>query len=185
MKTMQHNNADKFAHFLASVLLKQLPINQYKDLKQSKFFRWAILSRWKYATKLLAVWIGGFLVAMVVLGSLSVHHDIMSAVYGGATVEKIAVLLSLTKLYIAWCRIHLHPIAQEIDYKIYDSIEDNVWCKPKLILSKDLLIDRFQVRPILQRIKQTIFLFYFCFLVSTIRATLNFYLIKSNINNGT
>ena len=79
----------KFVHFLGFASSRQLPINEYKDLKKSRFFRWAILSRWKYATKLLAVWIGGFLVAMVVLASLSVHHDITwSAVYGGAIVGK-------------------------------------------------------------------------------------------------
>ena len=72
--------------------------------------------------------------------------------------EKIAVLLFLTRLYVAWHRIHLYLVDREIDYKIYDSIEDNVWCKPKLMLSRDLLIARFQVRPILTRIEQTIFL---------------------------
>ena len=99
---------NKFAHFLASAPLKQLPINEYKDLKRSRFFRWAVLDRQKYATKLLAVWIASFMMSMFIVASLSVDRDITSSSFlKSAIVGKIAVLLALIKLYAAWKYVHL------------------------------------------------------------------------------
>lgn len=74
---MQHDrfNEDGFA-FSSPVPPEQLPAKQYRDLKARRFFRWAVLNRLKFTTKLLAVWISSLLLAMLVVAARSANSSL-------------------------------------------------------------------------------------------------------------
>ncbi|MEL6163393.1 MAG: CGLD27 family protein [Cyanobacteria bacterium J06628_3] len=138
---------------------KQIPVNEYRDLKERMFFHWAILEDSKYAAKLLAVWVSGLLIAAFLIAGKSVSRNITYVgFYWSAILAKIAVLLCLMQLYTAWHYLYLRLMNQKIAYKLLESSKTAVWYKPESTLIRDRLIARFQVRPVLKRIKQTILL---------------------------
>ncbi|MDJ0635259.1 MAG: CGLD27 family protein [Xenococcaceae cyanobacterium MO_188.B29] len=149
----------KFAFSLFPVPSEQLPVNEYQDLKESKFFRWAVLDRPKYAAKLLAVWISSLLVSLFIFTAQSLPYDIaLSDFLWSGIVAKTIVLLCLCQLYLSWHEIYSLLIDKKIIYKFARNSRTMMWQKPPSMLMRDRLIGRFQVRPILKRIKQTIFL---------------------------
>lgn len=155
---MKHNNADDrdFATFFCPVPIHKLPVNQYRNLKESKFSRWAVLERSKYTTKLLAVWISSLLLTMLVVAAKSVgYNTTLVNLVGSAIVADLAVLFCLIKLYTAWNYVHSRLIKQMIAYELSGSRKIAVWHKTELMLLRDRLIARYQIQPILKRIKQT------------------------------
>lgn len=161
MKTMRRHNADKrdYAFFPSSIPLEQLPVKEYLDLRESPFFRWAILKGLKYATKLLAVWISSLLLSMFFFAAKSVHHELtLSSFLWSGFIAKIIVLCCLLQLYTAWHYIYLRLSDKKVVYEVLGKSKTYIWQKPDLMLTRDLLIVRFQVRPILRRIEQTILL---------------------------
>lgn len=155
---MQNDNVDKssFTSF-TPVPLEQIPVNEYRSLQKSKFFRWAILKSWKYTTKLLAVWITGFLFSTLVFATRSTGHDLALSDYlRSIIIADIFVLLCLLRLYVAWHHIYSRLLINRIDYQISQSPKIVTWQKPKLMWERDNLVARFQIRPVLQRLRQTI-----------------------------
>ena len=169
----------KFAFSLFPVPLEKLPVNEYKDLKESKFFRWAILTRPKYAAKLLAVGISSLLFSLFIFTAKSVHHEIaLSDFLWSGIVAEIIVLFCLFQLYRAWHVIYSLLIDRKVIYEVYKNSRTIIWPKPQSMLMRDRLIGRFQVRPILKRIKQTIFLLLLLLSVNCLILILNL-IIKS------
>ena len=167
MKTMQHDNADrKYSFWLCPVPLRQQPVNQYRELRERNFFRWVVLDRPIYCTKLLAVWITGMLLTLYAITIRSDRSGItVSDFLGSAIAGEVAVLFSVIMLYAAWNYVHSRLISLKINYKI-SSGEFQSWRKPKSVLMRDSLVARFQVRPILERIKQTIIFSLLLFMVN-------------------
>lgn len=156
---MQHNNYEQnIAFFPCLVPPEQIPVNEYRHLKESRFFRWVILKRCKYATKLLAVWISNLLLGLFIIAAKFVHYDITHSDFYISALAKLAVLLTLTQLYTAWNNIYSPLVNRGIDYKIYQSKTTQIWQKSKSMLVRDRLVARFQVCPILKRLKQLILL---------------------------
>lgn len=158
MKMMQHNDKDRdLAFFFCPVPPGQLPINEYQHLKESTFFQWAILEGWKYILKLIAVWVGGCLFALFIINGRSTYHAINGSDFCiGALMGKLAVLFVLIRLDAAWRNVYSRLIHQKIDYQIYASRKTKIWQKQKTMGVRDCLVARFQVRPILKRLKQSI-----------------------------
>ena len=159
MKTMEHSNQDELAHFPCPVPLKQLPVYEYQHLRGSKFFRWAVLNFGKYTTKLLAVGISSLLLVLLFYSARLANRGLTySEFLGSMMFAELVVLLTLILLYAGWHNLYSRLVDRQIDYKIHSQKKTEVWHKPKSMLLRDRLIARFQVRPILKRLKRTILL---------------------------
>lgn len=157
MNIVQHNNED--IGLPCPIPLKQQPIREYWRLRQRRFFRWAILERSKYTTKLMAVWISALLLVLFVLVLRSPSQALSHSNFlMGAIIAETVVLLALFRLYSIWHYIHLRLISREIDYKTLATKETRFWQKSELVLARDILVDRFQIRPIIKRLKQSMML---------------------------
>ena len=157
MNIVQHNNdsVDK----ICPIPLDQQPVREYRRLQTRMFFRWAILSRSKYVTKLLAVWITALLLILFVMALRSPARALnLSDVLIGAIVAELSVGLVLTSLYAAWRHIYLRLIHREIDYISLVTNKTYSWQKPELFLARDVLVARFQVSPILRQIGKSMVL---------------------------
>ena len=154
---MQNDNVDESGFtFFTPVPSEQIPVNEYRSLQESRFFRWAILERWKYTTKLLAVWIAGFLFSALVFTTRSTAYNLaLSDCLWSIIIANIFVLLSLMRLYAAWHYVYSRLLVNKIDYKSKLK-KTAVWEKPRLMQERDNLVARFQIRPVLQRLRQTI-----------------------------
>ena len=155
MKIMQNDNVDESGFtFFTPVPSEQIPVNEYRSLQESKFFRWAILERWKYTTKLLAVWITGFLFSTLVFSTRSTAYNLaLSDCLWSIIIAKILVLVCLLRLYAAWHYVYSRLLVKKIDYTKQQKTV--VWQKPKLMQDRDNLVARFQIKPVLQRLRQT------------------------------
>ena len=157
MKIVQHNNNNVGA--VCPVPLKQQPVREYWCLRKRRFFRWAILSRGKYVNKLLAVWISTLLLILFVFALRSPDRALPYADFLiGAIIAELVVFLFLIRLYAAWRYVHLRLIQTKIDYTNLTTKKTRLWQKSELVLARDVLIARFQVRPILKRIARSMVL---------------------------
>ena len=154
---MQNDNVDESGFtFFTPVPSEQIPVNKYRSLQESKFFRWAILERWKYITKLLAVWVAGFLFSTLVFTTRSTADNLaLSDCLWSIITANIFVLLCLLRLYAAWHYVYSRLLVNKIDYKILNLKKTAVWEKPRLMQERDNLVARFQIKPVLQRLRQT------------------------------
>ena len=154
---MQNDSVDESGFtFFTPVPSEQIPVNEYRSLQESRFFRWAILERWKYTTKLLAVWITGFLFSTLVFTTKYTGQNLALSDYlWSIIIANIFVLLCLLRVYAAWHRVYSRLLVNKIDYKISKPQKTVVWQKPKLMQYRDNLVARFQIRPVLQRLRQT------------------------------
>ena len=158
MKIMQNDNVDESGFtFFTPVPSEQIPVNEYRSLQESRFFRWAILERWKYNSKLLAVWIAGFLFSALIFTTRSTAYSLaLSDCLWSIITAKIFVLLCLLRLYAAWHYVYSRLLVNQIDYKIFKLQKTVAWEKPRLMRERDNLVARFQIKPVLQRLRQTI-----------------------------
>ena len=163
---MQHNNLNgNNLTFLSPVPINQQPVYQYRNLQEKKFFRWAVLNSSIYAAKLSAVWTVGFLFTLYAITiSYRQYNIIIIDLLWGMTFGNIAVIFCLLKLYTVWLCIYSGLIKSKIVYEIPRLRKTTTWQKPQLMMLRDRLIARIQVRPILQRLKQTLLLL--CFSLS-------------------
>ena len=156
MKIMQNDNVDESGFtFFTPVPSEQIPVNEYRSLQESRFFRWAVLERWKYTTKLLAVWIAGFLFSTLIFTTSTAYSLALSDCLWSIITAKIFVLLCLLRLYAAWHYVYSRLLVNKIDYQISTNPQRIAWQKPKLMQERDSLIARFQIKPVLQRLRQT------------------------------
>ena len=156
MNIVQHSNENIDAICLP---FDRQPVREYWCLREKRFFRWAILPLSKYVTKLLAVWISTLLLALFVRALRSPYRALSySDISLGAVIADCTVFLCLIRLRAAWYYIYSRLIYREIDYKNLATKETEVCRKSELVLARDRLIARFQVRPILKRIERSMML---------------------------
>ncbi|HEY9889892.1 MAG TPA: CGLD27 family protein [Candidatus Obscuribacterales bacterium] len=136
---------------------EQLPINQYEDMRDSWFYRWGSLG-----------W-GAFLKPVVILWGLSwlITGPMVGASYAparypvpfgllAAAAALVLPMLALAQLYVGWLHVgqRLHQAA--VPYEESGWYDGQVWQKPEDILNRDRLIMDYQVKPILQRVRNTL-----------------------------
>lgn len=135
---------------------EQQPINEYQELRESWFFRWATLNWWGYLKPILILWSLSWLVAgPVAAASFAPTKSPGHFVICGATGAMILPLLTLLHLYLGWVYVRnrlAHPMVPYEESGWYDG---QVWTKPDEVLQRDRLIVTYQIQSILKRLKLT------------------------------
>ena len=135
---------------------EQLPLNEYDDLKESWFFRWATLDLHLYLQKLLWVWIWGLAIAAPVAAASfppakhPMQFGLLSA--GGAM---FFVLLALARLYLGWAYVSSRLADATVVYEESGWYDGQVWTKPTEVLVRDRLVVSYQIQPLLTRMQKT------------------------------
>ena len=134
---------------------EQQPLNEFKALQSSWFFKWALASWRSFLGVMVGVWIMGLLIAAPITAAsfpphkLLGHFLIMSA--GTATIPLWIVLFHL---YLSWRYISDRLQQETISYEESGWFDGQLWQKPENILIRDRLIVTYQVQPLLQRLEQ-------------------------------
>jgi hypothetical protein len=135
---------------------EQQPLNEYEELRQSWFFRWALLDVPMYSRKLAWVWLWSWAIA----GPLSAasfaptKHPIQFFLIGAAGAS-FFLFLALIRLYLGWTYIHSRLANTMVFYEESGWYDGQLWLKPPEVLARDRLIVSYQVQPILQRLRRT------------------------------
>lgn len=133
---------------------EQQPMNEYKSLQDSWFFRWVTLDLNVYIKRIALLWILGAVLSFPVardsftLAEAPIRCVLLMAV--GAT---IGLSLILLRLYLGWSYICDRLLSPSIAYEETGWYDGQSWQKTAAELAQDQLIGIYQVRPILRRLR--------------------------------
>ncbi|MGF1536136.1 MAG: CGLD27 family protein [Elainellaceae cyanobacterium] len=138
---------------------EQLPINEYGELKESWFFRWATLSQFQYYRPTLLLWALGWLVAGPVAAvSFSPEKHLFQFVLSAAGGAAIIPGLALIQLYFGWKYIYNRLNSHAIPYEESGWYDGQVWQKPSEVLQRDRLVVSYQLKPLMEKLQKTLLL---------------------------
>lgn len=138
------------------VPVEQQPINEYQDLRESWFFRWATLDRWGYIKPILILWTLSWLVAGPVAAvSFPIAKHPLLFLLSGAIGATLIPSLALLRLYLGWVYVRDRLAQSTIFYEESGWYDGQVWVKPEEMLQRDRLIVTYQIQSMLQRLKLT------------------------------
>ncbi|MGG6293108.1 CGLD27 family protein [Leptolyngbya sp. AN02str] len=135
---------------------EQQPINEFQDLTESWFFRWATLSRVAYLKPILLLWAVSWAfsapIATVSFPANKYPGQFVLCAAGGACVIP---LLALVQLLLGWLYVRDRLMKDTIFYEESGWYDGQTWTKPEEMLQRDRLIVTYQIKPILQRLLLT------------------------------
>ncbi len=136
---------------------EQRPINEYRTLADSWFFRWGTLAGWDYLKPLTLVWLGSWLVAGPVSAAsfrpLKHPIEFLGWAIAGACVLP---LFSVIRLYLGWTYIYTRLFSTKVFYEESGWYDGQAWEKNPQMLDQDRLVALYEVQPILRRMQVTI-----------------------------
>ena len=138
------------------VPFEQQPLNEYQDLKESWFFRWATLPLQTYLTTILWIW----MCSWVVVGPVATYsfswakHPVQFALSGAAGAS-LMVALALLRLYLGWSYIRDRLLNETVFYEESGWYDGQYWPKPPEVLTRDRLIVSYEIQPILRRLQRS------------------------------
>jgi hypothetical protein len=135
---------------------EQLPLNEYEDLKESWFFRWATLERPQYVTKL--TWVGLLSLAVsapVAAASFPVAKYSIKFLLVSAGGSILFVFLVLMRLYLGWSYVSSRLMDMNVIYEESGWYDGQTWTKPEALLNRDRLVATYQIQPLLRRMQWT------------------------------
>lgn len=135
---------------------EQRPINEYEELKNSWFFRWATLTELGYWRKLGWVWLcGWFIGGPISAASFAPAKYPLQFTLCGSAAAGVFVVLVLLRLYLGWCYVSDRLSQGKISYEESGWYDGQIWQKPDSMLARDRLVVTYEVKPILNRLKRT------------------------------
>lgn len=135
---------------------EQRPINEYQDLKESWFFRWATLDRIGYLKPILILWAFSWIISAPVAAvsfppAKYLPQFLLFASAGALVLPGLALL----RLYLGWAYVQRRLLNSAVFYEESGWYDGQMWEKPPEVLAQDRLVVSYQVQPILGRLKKT------------------------------
>jgi hypothetical protein len=135
---------------------EQLPVNEYQELQESWFFRWATLETPLYISKL--SWIGFWswaIASPVVAASFPLEKYFPQFVLVTTAGAILLLSLILVRLYLGWNYISSRLMDARVVYEESGWYDGQVWEKPTEVLTRDRLVATYQIHPLLKRMRNT------------------------------
>ncbi|MGD1805847.1 CGLD27 family protein [Dapis sp. BLCC M126] len=148
---------------------EQQPANEYEELKNSWLFCWVTLERYDYLRKLVWVWAWSWLVSgPVAAASFSPEKYLVKFLLSGSAGASLILILFLLRLYLGWNYIRSRLANSKVFYEESGWYDGQTWLKTPAEIAKDRLILRYQVKPLLQRLRKTFYSFLFVIVIGGI-----------------
>jgi len=137
---------------------EQRPLNQYQELQESLFFRWASLPTLAYWKTNLKVWLSFWLITAPI-ASVSYHPSQHPAKFlfwaSGSAV--FCFLFPLIRLYLGWRYVGDRLLKTTVLYEETGWYDGQVWQKPPADILREKLLYDYEIQPHLQRLRHTIY----------------------------
>lgn len=135
---------------------EQQPLNEFQDLSESWFFRWATLSLLGYLKPIIVLWGLSWLVSgPVAATSFSPTKYPVHFFLSGAIGALIIPTLALLRLCLGWMYVRDRLSNGTVVYEESGWYDGQYWTKPADVLTRDRLIVAYQIQPILGRLNRT------------------------------
>jgi Conserved in the green lineage and diatoms 27 len=136
---------------------EQRPINEYRTLADSWFFRWGTVGRWDYLKPLTLLWCLCWIVSGPV-SAASFNPMKQPIEFAGWAIAGACILpvLSVIRLYLGWTYIYKRLFSTKVLYEESGWYDGQAWEKSPEMLDQDRLVALYEVQPILRRMQITI-----------------------------
>ncbi len=136
---------------------EQLPINQYEDMRDSWFYAWGSRNLVGYLKPIVILWALSWVVTGPMVGASYApgRYPLPFSLLATAA-ALILPALALMQLYVGWLHVGQRLQQAAVTYEESGWYDGQVWPKPEDILNRDRLIMDYQVKPILQRVRNTL-----------------------------
>jgi hypothetical protein len=139
------------------VPLEQRPINEYQELKESWFFRWATLGQWAYFKPILILWgLSWIVIGPVTAASFAPEKHLAQFTFLASTVACLLPVLAIVRLYLGWIYVKKRLTDPTVFYEESGWYDGQVWEKPPEVQMQDQLVVTYQLEPILGRLQKTL-----------------------------
>ena len=139
---------------------EQQPVNEYQELKESWLFNWVTLNLPQYLKKLIWVWLISWVISGPVAGaSFPPGKDPLHFFIAAGGGSLLLLILVWLRLYLGWVYVRSRLLSTEVFYEETGWYDGQIWKKTPEILTKDILIVDYQIKPILQRLRRTFYAF--------------------------
>ncbi len=141
------------------VPIEQRPLEEFKQLNSSYFFSQANKTKYQLYKFLFIAWIGAMpIIALILSGSWSLKQNIVALIILTLIASVIMPTLIISRQYLGWSYILKRLESSKIEYEESGWYDGQTWDKPKEWLEKDLLIAKYEVKPILYKLRNIIIL---------------------------
>lgn len=148
---------------------EQLPLNEYKAIKNSCFYKLPLLHLERYYIKLFCVWLViWIIISPIILESFPLLKFPLKYILVSTTTTNIIMTIVLIRLYLTWSYIGKRLISATVTYEESGWHDGQLWIKPSEILMKDRLINNYKILPSLSRIKITLILISIVLMIETL-----------------
>jgi len=136
---------------------EQLPINQYEDMRDSWFYAWGSRGLTSYLKPIVILWAISWAIMGPIVGASYApgRYPLLFGLLGTAG-ALILPALALAQLYVGWLHVGQRLQQAAVPYEESGWYDGQMWQKPEEILNRDRLIMDYQVKPILQRVRNTL-----------------------------
>jgi hypothetical protein len=135
---------------------EQQPLNEYQGLKESWFFRWAMVKLSSYIKPIVILWVLSWVVvAPVAASSFPFAKQPLQFLLSAAIGACILPTLALLRLYLGWNYVRDRLLKENIFYEESGWYDGQTWTKPAEVLQRDRLIVTYEIQPLLVRLKRT------------------------------
>lgn len=141
------------------VPLDQQPINEYKALSNSFPFSWASADMVEYSSRL---FVTGAAFALFVglpvswFGSVGPESDPLVRVLAAVSSGFLVVTLAVLRMYLGWAYVGNRLLSATVEYEETGWYDGQIWVKTAEVLARDRLLGSFSVKPVLNRLKNTL-----------------------------
>ena len=145
---------------ICPVPMEQRPLQQYEELAGSWFFRWADPDTLTCLKPFAVCWLLNLPICVLIAsGGVALQQHPARMVAAGMVAALTVPLLLLVRQWLGWTFVLRRLMAETIEYEESGWYDGQIWEKPLTWRQQDLLVARYQVRPLLHGLRELMALF--------------------------
>ncbi len=135
----------------------QQPLNEYIELKEAFFYRWAKLTRSQYLQTIFLMWLGfTVLFAPVAISIESPSRHLVQFICVAGIGGSVGLVLPVLLLLSGWSHVKQRLDSDKVFYEESGWYDGQTWEKPEADLVKDRLLVTYEIKPVLNRLQKTL-----------------------------
>ena len=142
---------------ICPVPLDQRPLNEFNSIRNSWIISWPFLERNIFYKKLVFSWLFTIPISLVIsTGSDYLKNNIFQLIFVSCIFSLFFPLFLLIRQWLSWLYIYKRLNSEKIEYEETGWYDGQIWEKPVDWRAKDLLVAQYQIKPILNHVKDII-----------------------------
>tara|TARA_Y100001968_G_scaffold315073_1_gene341259 strand:- start:844 stop:1344 length:501 start_codon:yes stop_codon:yes gene_type:complete len=135
----------------------QIPIKEYRDLTESLFFKWPIKGKVFFYKQLFISWL--IITPIIILISSGSHvliHSPLKLISISLVWSTAFPLILSTRHFLSWYYIYKRLRSENVEYEESGWYDGQIWEKSIEMREKDLLTAQYDIKPILDVIREAL-----------------------------